>query len=77
MNADLICVNLRASAANKLGHMGQQLALYYRDLSVNHSEDVQLTTASEGKVLHCVCQCFGLARVLHRSHESKVKRLSH
>ena len=50
MNADLICVNPRESAAhNKLGDMGQRLALNNRNLSVNRSEDVQLTAASEGK----------------------------
>lgn len=61
--------NPAKSAANKLGHLRQQFALYNRNLSVNHSEDVQLTAACEGKMLHPVCQCFGFVGVLHRSHE--------
>src|SRR5689334_16989788 len=71
MNADPICVHPRESAVNELGHMGQQLALNYCNLSINHSEDVELTAASKGKVLHRVCNCFRFSGVLHRSHKHK------
>src|SRR5215207_9563231 len=37
-----------------LGHIGQQLTFNSCNLSVNHSEDNQLTAASEGKVF-AVC----------------------
>lgn len=38
----------------------QQFALNCRNLSVDHSKQVELTAACEGEVLHRVCNCFGM-----------------
>src|SRR5690349_3805416 len=48
-------------------HAGQrcreQFGLNDCDLSVDHCEDVQLTAASKGQVLCCVCKYFGMSPV--------------
>jgi len=71
MNADPICVHLRGFADNELGYMSQQLALNYRNLSINHSTEIELTTASEGKVLGRVRKCLRVPGILERRHQNQ------
>ena len=49
----------------------KQLAFNERDVSVNHSEEVQLTAVCKGIVLRRVCEHFRLGRVFERCHKDQ------
>jgi len=49
----------------------QQLALKYCNLRLDHAIDIQLTTASEGKVLRQIREGFRVRRIFQRPHEDK------
>lgn len=46
----------------------QQFTFKNCNLTVDYSENVQITAASESKVLRCVCNCLRIRRLLQRSH---------